>query len=127
VPVIARPGGSQLETYSLRTNNIKRRRTWDIILGCSYALLFALILLGNHIKDMDCGSAFGGKIESRKFIVISDKGNFQSVGASEWILNLGLTLLVMVVAPVAMRGLIYFPLRYYFIPLMKAKQKRNLS
>jgi len=76
---------------------------------------------------MDCGSAFGGKIESRKFIVISDKGNFQSVGASEWILNLGLTLLVMVVAPVAMRGLIYFPLRYYFIPLMKAKQKRNLS
>ena len=104
---------------------IRRRRRWDIFFGSSFPLLIGLAFLWNNVSAADGGSAIGGRIVNGKFLVYHDIGVFSPVSGLEWFFNLAVSCLALASALLAIGGMTYFAVRYFFLPTIKARANRN--
>jgi hypothetical protein len=103
-----------------------RRRFWNIFFGCSFPLLVGLLFLWNYVLTVDRGGAVGGKIENGQFFVIGNSDIFNEVSPLQWSLNITVTCLTFASVLLAMAGITYFFLRYYFIPVIRARNSKKL-
>jgi hypothetical protein len=65
------------------------------------------------------GAAIGGKIENGIFYVKNDNDIFKSVSSFDWNIDLILGCITFPLGVIAVIGLAYFPIKYYFAPLFK--------
>jgi hypothetical protein len=107
------------------TASLRRGRFWDLWFALSYPLVLGVGFFVNYRISKDGGSALGGKIEQGAFYVLSDSGKLSRTSGPEWVVSLVLGCLCFLFGVIAAVGLAYFPMKYYFLPLLRNRQERN--
>ena len=100
------------------------RKIFEIILGISFPLIFIFGYWNKALENLCGGYSLGGKIVGSIFFVINDKKEYLSVQPFDWYLNLVTLLLTLFFGFIGIVALMYFPIRYWFIPQIRSVANR---